>query len=769
MRRVATVSDMAAKLGRNDPCFCGSGKKYKHCHGALTAEAAGAPASGRPPAPTEPTVPQLLMPDDIGPMVRLVEAGRLSEAEAAVRAALRSHSNAGILWKILSVALVRQGKDALEALRRAAEQLPNDAEALRNLGAALHDRGMWNEALVSLQQALAIEPNDADALVDAADAMRGLGRAREAIPFYERALSINANSVEARNNLGNAFLELAQYEEAARCYRLALGLKPQDAQILCNLGNALRQQGRLDEALTTCQQAIARDSRLSVAHNNLGLVLVALGRRSEAVASYRQALQLNPAYVEALNNQGNVLRDLGDRRGAAGLYTRAIELDPKRAESHNNLGNVLFEMRKVDQAVASFRQALALQPDFAPAHLSLAFALRQQRRAAEAETSCKAALAINPNYVEALSFLGELQADRGQFDEAGKLFRQAIDLNPHFAFAVASLATHRKMTVEDTQWLHGAQALLAQPLPLGQEISLRYALGKFFDDTRQYDAAFTEYRQANELTKRYGIQYNRAGLTQRIEQIMRNFDAARLAKGWEGASSSEAPVLIVGMPRSGTSLAEQILASHPQIFGGGEVTFWNAAYDAYRDAQLAGRSGAELISGMARDYLQQLGSMSGTASRVVDKMPANFMYAGLIHAAFPKARIIHMRRHPADTCLSIYFQNFFNIGPYANDLDDLAHYYAEYVRITRYWRETLPAQALLEVPYEALISDQETWTRRMLEFVGVPWDPRCLDFHRTDRVVITASKWQVRQKINATSAGRWRNYEKYVEPLRRLY
>jgi hypothetical protein len=163
-----------------------------------------------------------------------------------------------------------------------------------------------------------------------------------------------------------------------------------------------------------------------------------------------------------------------------------------------------------------------------------------------------------------------------------------------------------------------------------------------------------------------------------------------------------------------------------------------------------------------------LTSLGNGSLRVIDKMPANFLYAGLIHAVFPNARIIHMQRHPLDTCLSIYFQNFFNIGAYANDLDNLAHYYREYLRLTAHWRATLPASALLEVPYEALIEDQEGWTRRMLDFVGLPWNPKCLEFHATDRVVITASKWQVRQKINTASAGRWRNYEKYVGPLQGL-
>jgi tetratricopeptide (TPR) repeat protein len=744
---------MAAKLGRNDPCFCGSGKKFKHCHGGLAATVAA---------------PQPLSPHEIGALVRLVDQGRLSEAEGKVRSALTSHPSEGILWKILSVALVRQSKDALQALRRTAELMPNDAEALRNLGAALHDRGQWAAALESLRKALAIEPDDADTLADAADAMRGLGRAREAVPMYQRALLLSSQLVEARNNLGNAFLELGQYADAVSSYRLAHGLKPRDAQILCNLGNALRQLGQLEEASALGQKAIALDPGLPIAHNNLGLAFAALGRREEAVASYRQALQLNPTYVEALDNLGNVLRDLGERRLAVPLYRQAIELDARRAESHCNLGNVLFELRQIDQAVASYRQALALQPDYAPAHLGLAFVSRQQRRPTEAEVSCQAALSLNPNYVEALSFLGELRADRGQFSEAEQQFQRAIEINPDFSFAFASIATHRKMTAADTQWLHGAEALAAKQLPLGNQISLRYALGKYFDDISQYDDAFSQYRQANELTKRYGVKYNREKLTQRIDQIISSFDGTRVRARHDGASSSEVPVLIVGMPRSGTSLTEQILASHPAVFGGGELTFWNAAYDAYRDAELAGKAGASLIPGMATDYLSHLALLSGGALRVVDKMPANFMYAGLIHAAAPRARIIHMQRHPFDTCLSIYFQNFFNIGAYANDLDDLAHYYNEYIRITDHWRSVLPAPALLEVPYEALVADQESWSRRIVEFIGVPWDPKCLEFHRTDRAVITASRWQVRQKISAASAGRWRNYEKYVAPLRRL-
>ena len=672
------------------------------------------------------------------------------------------------MWKILSVALVHQGKEALAELRRTTELLPADSEAHRNLATALRGRGEWAEALVCLHRALELHPNDADGFAEAADAMRALGRTAEAVPLYERALLLDPKLIEARNNLGNAFLELHQNLDAARCYRLALEAQPGNPVILCNLGNAQRLLGLLEEAKICLQRAIALDKSLSVSHSYLGLVHVALGQREEAVTNFRQAVELNPGDAAALNYLGGVLRELGRRRDAVLVYERAIAANPGSAESHCHLGEVLFEMRRVGVAMDCYRRALTLQPTYAPAHLSLGMALRQQRRPGEAEASCQAALDIDPNYVEALSFMGELKADRGEFAQAEELFTKAIAIDPQFHSAFAGIATHRKMTVADSEWRRGVETLLSKQLPLSAEVSLRYALGKYFDDVRNYDEAFEHYARANELTKRYGAAYDRTQFSALVTRIIGRFQPAFIRECQTGASAADLPIVVVGMPRSGTSLAEQILASHPAVFGAGELTFWHGAYRRLEQIAPEGTPDGSLLADMAGSYIERLTELGQGSLRVVDKMPANFLYAGLIHAVLPNARIIHMQRHPLDTCLSIYFQNFFNIGPYANDLDNLAHYYREYLRLTDHWRATLPATALLEVPYEALTADQEGWTRRMLDFVGLPWDPKCLDFHATDRVVITASKWQVRQKINTGSAGRWRNYEKFVGPLQGL-
>jgi hypothetical protein len=257
-------------------------------------------------------------------------------------------------------------------------------------------------------------------------------------------------------------------------------------------------------------------------------------------------------------------------------------------------------------------------------------------------------------------------------------------------------------------------------------------------------------------------------LTQVVDGITQSYNAIWLRETRINAHESARPVFIVGMLRSGTTLAEQILASHPDVFAAGELTYWNTASAAYRPSALDAPASGTLLHKLADDYLRLLQDLSDDTLRVVDKMPTNFAFLGLIHAALPNARIIHMRRNPIDTCLSIYFQDFEAAVSYANDLEDLAHYYAEYLRLMKHWRLILPKDAILDVSYEGLVNDQEAWSRRMLEFIGLPWDPRCLDFHETHRTVITASKWQVRQKITGASVLRWRNYEKFLGPLLRL-
>jgi tetratricopeptide (TPR) repeat protein len=396
----------------------------------------------------------------------------------------------------------------------------------------------------------------------------------------------------------------------------------------------------------------------------------------------------------------------------------------------------------------------------------MAQAQRLMRQPTLAEAGCRAALAQDPHDAEALCLLGELHADRGQFDAAQALFKRAIETDPACVPAYFSAAVHCKMGRDQHAWRNGVQRLLDTPLSLDREMTLRFALGKYHDDVGEYEQAFDEYRRANDLAKRHGFAYEADKLERHIDAILGCLPAAADLEPDDGASASTLPVLVIGLPRSGTSLIEQILASHPQVYGAGEVRFWNGAFNQYEQTDDATRSGAGRQ--MVREYLARLTEQSGTAVRVIDKMPANFLYAGLFHRLFPNAKVIHIHRHPIDNCLSIYFQRFYAVAAYANDLDDLVHYHRQYTRIMDHWRRLLPSSSLLEVSYEDLVGDQEAWTRRMLDFVGLPWDPKCLDFHETNRVVLTSSKWQVRQKMHSGSAGRWRHYDKFMGPLRAL-
>lgn len=687
-----SVPRPAPAPGRNHPCRCGSGKKFKECCGRL---GAGAQPGRSPAGEATPHLNQL----ELNQLASLIDAGRYVELESKARELLVLHPSSGIIWQILGVSLTRQGRDCLQALQMAAQLLPNDAGAHNNL----------------------------------ANALGRLGRLDDAVTHYRRALQLSPGFAEAHNNLGHALLDLGQFDDAAASCRRAAELRP----------------------------------GLAEAHDNLGSALLALGRVDEALASHRRALEIEPDFAEAHSNLGNVCLELGRIDEALASHRRALTIDPKLAEAHNNLGNGLRTLGKLEDAAASYGRALEINPQFAEAHSNLGVTLRLQGNSAQAQDSCRRALELNPRSAAALVALADSSADRGQFAQAEESFQRAIAIEPDSPQAWAGLARLRKMTVADVAWLAQAQRIAAQGLSPRHKICLCHAIGKYFDDVQDFEQAFVNFRRANELTSLRRAKHDRGQLARTADVIMRSWDLNAVRQRIN-ANESERPVFIVGMLRSGTTLVEQILASHPAVFGAGELTFWSAAWAAHA----ASPGNAEMSDGVLReladDYLRSLRKLSDGALRVVDKMPTNFPFLGLIHAALPNARIIHMQRNPLDTCLSIYMQQFETTVSYANDLDDLAHYYTEYLRLMDHWRSTLPAHVILDVSYEGLVSDQEAWTRRMLDFVGLPWDPRCLDFHRTERTVLTASKWQVRQKLNASSIGRWRHYEKFLGPLSKL-
>jgi tetratricopeptide (TPR) repeat protein len=701
--------------GRNEPCTCGSGRKYKHCCGKSPADA-----------------PAALDAD-----AHFLRGQALEER--------------GLL------------EQAAASFERATALDPKFADAHNDLGQVLLRLGRTDAAVASCRRALALRPDFAAALGNLANAERARGALPAAIAGYQRVIALEPGLAEAHRNLGSALLEAGETGPAIASLQTAIALRPEFAAAALQLARALKAAERAAEALPHYERLLARDRRADILDEYAGL-LAGLGHYEKSAVCYRDLLTRMPGNGRLHANLGHVLHCLGDFRSAVEHCRRAIEFEPTLPEAHLHLGNSLLALNALFEAEGAYRAGLDIAPDHAALHTAHAMAERAVGRLADAQASTRRALALRPEAADTLALLGSLAIDHGRFGEAEELLRKALAIDSELPEALVSLTSLRKMSAADAPWRDTAERVLARGLPVAHAINLHHALGKYHDDLDERAAAFQHHRLGNELARRSRFPYDRAEMTQRVTRTLAAFDRTELAALARGGIASERPVFVVGMPRSGTSLTEQILASHPMVHGAGELLYWIFAADAERAAPPERRAGT--IAELGRAYLQGLQAQAPDASRVIDKLPVNFRHLGLIHAALPGARFIHIERNSLDTCLSIFFQGFSAAHSYATDFGDLAHYYREYLRLMAHWRSVLPPQTLLEVRYEDLVDDPEACGRRMLSHIGLPWDPRCLEFHRTDRPVLTASNWQVRQPISKGSVGRWRRYETFIGPLR---
>lgn len=495
---------------------------------------------------------------------------------------------------------------------------------------------------------------------------------------------------------------------------------------------------------------------------------LARGAYADATTGYQALLELDPDNVAARNNLGKALYEQGFYREAEPQFRRAVAIKPSHAEAQCNLGTVLRGRGFFSQSETALRRALKLQPTKVEFQISLAATLILLGHVHEARELLEKVLRLAPRNVDALITMGDLAGKQGRMEEAESLYRRAIEVAPKTARAWAGLVRLRRMTSIDTEWLKNAQATAASGLTPNDETTIHYALGKYYDDVRDFERAFRSYERANELQRRTVGAYDRDQHKRLVDDLIRVHDFEKLSAGKTGMSDSERPVFVVGMMRSGTSLVAQIIASHPDARAAGELQFWLEVMRKHEAEIRQGELAAPLRKKLASKYLRVLEKHSPDARRVVDKATFNSDYLGIIHTVFPRARMLYVRRDPIDTCLSCYFQQLSSAFPFALDLPDLAHYYREHQRLVAHWKRVLPKGTLLEVPYAELVANQEQWTRRILDFLGLEWDARCLDFHKTERVVLTSSYWQVRQKIYKSSLGRWHNYRKFVGPLLEL-
>ncbi|HEX4144965.1 MAG TPA: sulfotransferase [Pirellulales bacterium] len=531
--------------------------------------------------------------------------------------------------------------------------------------------------------------------------------------------------------------------------------------------------GRLAEAADVLRQILALRPDIAEMHNYLGRVLLGQRKLDEAAAEFEQATALKPSLFDAHGNLGNILRQQGKLDQAAARFRQVIALRPDLAASYNNLGNVLLNQGKADQAVVQFEQALALQPDFAEAYNNLGAALRMQGRLAEATARFEQALALMPDNAEAHNNLGNILWEQGKFAEAAARYDRALALKPDYAEAHYDRSDLKTFRPGDSD-LAALEALAAEPdrLPPQKMLFIHFALGKALEDVGDYPRAFQHFLQGNALRRRE-ITYNEANFQRHFQRVAEAFDASLLDRFRDAGDPSSTPIFVLGMPRSGSTLVEQILASHPQIQAAGEL--WNLDRVVRAVTDMAGQPApfptwlrginAEGMRRLGQAYLASLPALAAGKTRIIDKAPSNFLYVGLIRLILPNAHVIHTVRDPVDTCISC-FSRLFNQGQlFSYDLGELGRYFRWYHEVMAHWRAILPAGAMLDVAYEDVIDNLEEQARRLIDFCGLSWDDRCLNFHKTRRPIATASNVQVRQPLYRSSVARWRRYEAWLQPL----
>lgn len=651
---------------------------------------------------------------------------------------------------------------------------PNNFDVLHRFGVLNFQRGRHEEALSHMLAALKLRPNEPVVLSNLGLVEAALNRAERALERHDAALAIAPRFAEAHNRRGTALWTLGRLDEALDSYRRAVEFQPNLPEAHNNLGMMLRELGRHAEALASQDRALALRPGYWAAHNHRGLALEALDRFDEALAAYDAALALKPDFAEALNNRGNALRALGRPLEALESYDRSIALAPRFAEALTNRGTALRDLRRPLEALDSHQRALALNMNHAGAHNNLAISLAELGRHDEALDSYDRALALNPGFAEAADNKGLLLTDLGRLDEAAAAIKAAIEINPRRIRSYYNLTQSKRIGQDDLNPVEAMRGLAKDmaALTLHERIDLCFALGKALADLGDHAGAFEALISGNALKRRM-IAYDEAATLALFERLRAAYAAERFASARGQGAASAGPVFVLGMPRSGTTLLEQILASHPQVRAFGEVETWLEAVKAaggrvaatLTAPEVAAELSADDLLGLGRRYLAAMGLAEPSDQRVVNKTTENFRHVGLIHMALPQARIIHARRDPLDTCVSCFSKQFTGELFYAYDLAELGRYYRAYERLMDHWREALPPGVMLDVRYEDVVDDLEGQARRIVAHCGLDWDPRCLDFHQTARAVRTASAVQVREPINTRAVGRWRDVQPFLGPL----
>ncbi len=706
------------------------------------------------------------------------KAGLLADAALLYEKLLMEDESNAPALHLLGVLRHQQGDDtqAIELLCKALAIRPNMPVAHANLSDAFRAQGDFERAVGSARLALKLWRDCPEALCNLGLALHAMGRTAEAAETLGRALELSPDSALSHTNLGVILRESGRADEAIGHFRRAAELDPAFVPALNNLAQMLIERGQPAEALPHCREAARLEPMLAAAQYTLGNALEALRRWIDARAAYLEALRIDPDMACAHAHLAlTLLGELWPGEAVPWLK-QAVELDPQNPSFHEWLGAVYCEWEEYAQAVPYLLQAIALShTERADLHVALGQALLNEGHLAQAFEHVHAAQRLAPEAPQVLFQLGNLHEAQGEMAEAEAAFRGALTLRPCAPLPLARLANNLRGRLPQEDLVTLEVRLNDRDLNKVPRARLLFALAQVLDERGEYRRAAECAKEANSLVlqlARGWRVHDPAAAEAFVEGVVKAFCSELLGRTSGFGSDTRRPVFVVGLPRSGTTLVEQVLASHRRVHGAGELRLVPRSFESI--PAVLGGPGSPLervpdldrtaIVRLAEQHLAWIAELdTGPVERVVDKLPANYMHLGLLATLFPWATVIHCRRDLRDVAVSCWMTDF-QMVPWANEPDHIAAQFSCYQRLMDHWRNVLPI-SVYEVRYEDLVADIEGVARRLVAACGLEWDAKCLEFHTLERPVRTASVTQVRQPIYRRSVGRWKNYEHTLSEL----
>lgn len=617
----------------------------------------------------------------------------------------------------------------------------NDAFGYKVLGIILREAKKYTEAIETLKIAIALDKNDPEIFNSIGNVLRDTGQVEAAIIQYEKALLLNNNYSEVYNNLGAALQDLGRYEEAVQQYENALRLNQDFAEAYYNLGGVLRELRRYTESTLKYERFLQINPGSSDGYHAIGTNFKDLGQFEKAIYYFNKAIEINPTCIEAYNEMANALQDLGRYEESIQQYEKVLQIKMNYSGAYNNIGNALQRLGRYDEALEQYRIAIKFQP----------------------------------NYAEAYNNMGVLYKDLGDLDIAIGQFEKALEYKPDYVDVFVNLFDIKRYNIDSKKLSTLERIVTDRESSDQQKMNAHFALGKAFHKMNDFESSFIHFKNGHYfrsfINKSQGREYDHQKFMEKLAMFKQIFTRKFFEDRRDWGRPECSPFFVVGFPRSGTSLIEQILASHSSVFGAGEledIYRYARSISQFDSSQQAmhevGAVTVQNIKMLAAEYLRKTRLISGCSPYVVDKMPHNFESMWLIALLFPKATLIHCIREPEDTCFSCYCTTFTSGHEYVDDLRSLGRHYNYYRDMMNYWMTTLPIP-IHAVKYESIVTSPDSEIKKMLESCGLNFEDSCIEFYKTKRVVKTASSSQVREKIYTSSIGNWKSYEKFLGPL----